>query len=120
MSDRENLLMPENAETASPPTDTRAAQRFMDINWSSPWLAPLAERGERWRQAALASYSAYLSTLNVDAHTDPRVTGRGKPLSFIAQDELPAGASDEGHISGTGCVPPRDKLHHFFHGSLLV
>jgi len=118
MSDRENSLKPENAETASPPTDTLAAQRFMDINWSCPWLAPLAERGERWRQAALDSYSAYLSTLNADVQTDPRVTGRGEPLSFIAQDELPAGASYEGHIAETGCVPTRYNLHDFFNGAI--
>jgi len=118
MSDRENSLKPENAETASPPTDTLAAQRFMDIDWSCPWLAPLAERGERWRQAALDSYSAYLSTLNADAQTDPRVTGRGEPLSFIAQDELPAGASYEGHIAETGCVPTRYNLHDFFNGAI--
>lgn len=118
MSDRENSLKAENAETASTPTDTRAAQRFMDIDWSCPWLAPLAERGERWRQAALDSYSAYLSTLNADAHNDPRVTGRGKLLSFIAQDELPAGASYEGHIAETGCVPTRYNLHDFFNGAM--
>jgi hypothetical protein len=118
MFDRENPPKPENAETASPLTDTRAAQRFMDIDWSCPWLAPLAERGERWRQAALNSYSAYLCTLNVDAHTDPRVTGRGKPLSFIAQEELPAGASYEGHIAETGCVPTRYNLHDFFNGAI--
>jgi len=118
MSDRENSLKPENAETASPPTDTLAAQRFMDIDWSCPWLAPLAERGERWRQAALDSYSAYLSTLNADVQTDPRVTGRGEPLSFIAQDELPAGASYEGHIAETGCVPTRYNLHDFFNGAI--
>ncbi|CAH2811267.1 MAG: hypothetical protein CBCREVIR_2865 [Candidatus Burkholderia crenata] len=47
MSDRENSLKPENAGTASLPTDTCAAQRFMDIDWSCPWLMPLAERGER-------------------------------------------------------------------------
>lgn len=119
MSDREEASKPENANTGSPPpTDIRAAQSFMGIDWSSPWLAPLAERGERWRQAALNSYPAYLSTLNADAHSDPRVTGRGKPLTFIAQDQLPAGASYEGHIAGTGCVPTRYNLHDFFNGSM--
>jgi len=118
MSDREKSPKPECAGTASPLTDTRPAQRFMDIDWSSPWLTPLAERGERWRQAALDSYSAYLSTLNADAQTDPRVTGRGKPLSFIAQDELPAGAPYEGHIAETGCVPTRYNLHDFFNGAI--
>ena len=119
MCDRENAPKPESPNTESTPlADNRAAQSFVDIDWSRPWLAPLAERGERWRQAALNSYPAYLSTLNADAHTEPRETGRAKPLSFIAQDQLPAGASYEGHIAGTGCVPTRYNLHDFFNGSM--
>jgi hypothetical protein len=118
MSDRENAPKPESARMASHLANTRAAQGFMDIDWSRPWLAPLAERGEHWRRAALASYPAYLSTLNADAHTDPHVTGQGKPLSFIAQDELPAGASYEGHIAETGCVPTRYNLHDFFNAAM--
>ncbi|WP_416347976.1 DUF3025 domain-containing protein [Caballeronia mineralivorans] len=118
MSNRENSPKPECAGPSSALSDARAAQRFMGIDWSSLWLAPLAERGERWRQAALDGYRAYLSTLNADARTEPRVTGRGKPLSFIAQDALPAGASYEGHIAETGCVPTRYNLHDFFNGAM--
>src|SRR6266702_1602848 len=118
MSNPGNSLKPECAGPPSALSDARAAQSFMGIDWSSPWLALLAERGERWRQAALDGYPAYLFTLNADARTDPRVTGRGKPLSFIAQDELPAGASYEGHIAETGCVPTRYNLHDFFNGAM--
>jgi hypothetical protein len=118
MSNRENSPKPECAGPSSALSDARVAESFMGIDWSSPWLAPLAERGERWRKAALDSYPAYLSTLNADARADPRVTGRGKPLSFIAQDELPAGASYEGHIAETGCVPTRYNLHDFFNGAM--
>ena len=99
-------------------SDARALADFADIDWSRAWLAPLAERGARWQQAALDSYPVYLSTLNADAHTEPRVTGRGKPLAFIAQDDLPAGASYEGHIAATGCVPTRHNLHDFFNGAM--
>jgi hypothetical protein len=118
MSDRDTSPKPECLATTTALSDTRAAPGFADIAWSRPWLAPLAERGERWQQAALDSYPAYLSTLNADARTDPRVTGRGKPLSFIAQDELPSGASYEGHIAATGCVPTRHNLHDFFNGAM--
>ena len=105
---------------ASPNTlsDARPAPGFADIDWSRPWLAPLAERGQRWQLAALESYPAYLATLNADVRAEPRVTGRGQPLSFIAQDDLPAGASYEGHIAATGCVPTRHNLHDFFNGAM--
>jgi hypothetical protein len=88
------------------------------IDWSRPWLLPLAARGERWRQAALDGYGPYLETLNADVLANPRLTGRGKPLSFIAQDDLPTGASYEGHIAATGCVPTRHNLHDFFNASM--
>jgi hypothetical protein len=91
---------------------------FDHIDWSRPWLAPLRCRGERWRRAALTDYATYLRVLNEEAREAGLVTGRGQPLSFIAQDDLPAGASYEGHIAATGCVPTRHNLHDFFNGSM--
>lgn len=91
---------------------------FARIDWSQPWLAPIAGRGERWRSAALESYERYLGVLNADAFAQRRMTGRGRVLSFIAQDSLPAGASYEGHIAATGCVPTRHNLHDFFNASM--
>jgi hypothetical protein len=95
-----------------------ATAAFARIDWRAPWLAPLAERGARWQAAALAGYTTYLDTLNDDARRAGFATGRGKPLSFIAQDELPPGASYEGHIAATGCVPTRHNLHDFFNASM--
>lgn len=95
-----------------------ARQAFARIDWRQPWLAPLAERGTRWQAAALAGYAPYLAALNVDARSKPLATGRGEPLSFIAQNELPPGASYEGHIAATGCVPTRHNLHDFFNASM--
>ncbi len=95
-----------------------ARQAFARIDWRQPWLAQLAERGARWQAAALAGYAPYLAALNADARSKALATGRGEPLSFIAQDDLPAGASYEGHIAGTGCVPTRHNLHDFFNGSI--
>lgn len=118
MSDPKKASKPEHPAALAALSDARTVPGFADIDWSRTWFAPLAERGERWQAAALAGYPTYLSTLNAHARADPRVTGRGKPLSFIAQDDLPAGASYEGHIAATGCVPTRYNLHDFFNGAM--
>jgi hypothetical protein len=89
---------------------------FEVVDWAQPWLASIAERGARWQAAALVDYDAYLSVLNDDARAAAQVSGRGEPLSFIAQDALPEGASYEGHIASTGEVPTRHNLHDFFNG----
>jgi hypothetical protein len=90
------------------------AANFAAVDWGRPWFAPFARRGRRWQQAALASYAHYLAELNVDARAGGQRTGRGEPLAFIAQDELPPGAAYEAHIAATGCVPTRHNLHDFF------
>lgn len=84
------------------------------IDWTRPWLASFESRGRRWESAALDGHAAYLGRLNDDAAQAALVTGRGKRLAFIAQDELPPGASYEGHIAETGRVPTRHNLHDFF------
>jgi hypothetical protein len=89
---------------------------FAAIDWARPWLAPIAERGKRWQAAALAGYPDYLSLSNEDARAAGLLTGRGRSLRFIAQDDLPEGASYEGHIAATGNVPTRHNLHDFFNG----
>ncbi|WP_350030072.1 DUF3025 domain-containing protein [Caballeronia sp. AZ7_KS35] len=91
---------------------------FADIDWARAWLASIEARGRRWQTAALAGYDNYLATLNDDATAAAQVTGRGKPLAFIAQEALPSGASYEGHIAQTGCVPTRHNLHDFFNASM--
>ncbi|WP_415914258.1 DUF3025 domain-containing protein [Paraburkholderia sp. J67] len=87
---------------------------FVDIDWAHPWFAQHEARGRRWQQAALAGYARYLEELNADAREAGHRTGRGQPLHFIAQDDLPEGASYEGHICATGGVPTRHNLHDFF------
>ncbi|SAK43979.1 membrane protein [Caballeronia fortuita] len=91
---------------------------FADIDWARPWLASIEARGRRWQTAALAGHGDYLASLNEDAAAAGHVTGRGKRLAFIAQDELPAGASYEGHIAQTGRVPTRHNLHDFFNAAM--
>nr|WP_254617217.1 DUF3025 domain-containing protein [Burkholderia metallica] len=43
-----------------------------------------------------------------------RVTGRGRPLRFVPQAEVPPGVAYETHIADTGRVPTRHALHDFF------
>ncbi|WP_345811719.1 DUF3025 domain-containing protein [Paraburkholderia sp. PREW-6R] len=91
---------------------------FADIDWTKPWFAQFAARGERWQRAALAGYAALLNEMNADARSTQQQTGRGQRLAFIAQDDLPPGAAYEAHIAATGCVPTRHNLHDFFNGSM--
>lgn len=91
---------------------------FAAIDWSQPWFAPFASRGKRWQQAALTGYTALLAQMNADAAELRQTTGRGRRLTFIAQDDLPAGAAYEAHIASTGCVPTRHNLHDFFNASM--
>ncbi|WP_411182787.1 DUF3025 domain-containing protein [Paraburkholderia saeva] len=79
-----------------------------------PWFAQFVARGERWQQAALVGERALLAAMNADASSTQQTTGRGQPLAFIAQDDLPAGAAYEAHIASTGGVPTRHNLHDFF------
>jgi hypothetical protein len=91
---------------------------FAAIDWTAPWFAPFAARGQRWQQAALTSYAALLAEMNADAGEMRQTTGRGRRLAFIVQDDLPPDASYEAHIAATGCVPTRHNLHDFFNGSM--
>ncbi|CAG4889659.1 hypothetical protein R54767_00788 [Paraburkholderia gardini] len=87
---------------------------FARIDWRAPWFAQFVARGERWQQAALVGAPALLAAMNADAERSQQTTGRGQPLAFIAQDDLPAGSAYEAHIASTGGVPTRHNLHDFF------
>ncbi|MGY6255681.1 DUF3025 domain-containing protein [Paraburkholderia caledonica] len=103
---------------AEPVPGAGAGVRFAAIDWSRPWFAQFAGRGQRWQRAALTSYSALLAEMNADAANTCQTTGRGQRLAFIAQDELPPGAAYEAHIASTGRVPTRHNLHDFFNASM--
>jgi Protein of unknown function (DUF3025) len=92
----------------------RAFAHFDRIDWSKPWFAPFAERGARWQRVALERPGGYLAELKGDALESGHTTGRGAPLTFIAQEDLPAGSAYEAHIAATGSVPTRENLHDFF------
>jgi hypothetical protein len=108
----------QSSEAGPLAVDETAKSEFAAIDWSMPWFAQFAARGQRWQHAALASYAALLAEMNADASEMRQTTGRGQCLGFIAQDDLPSGASYEAHIASTGCVPTRHNLHDFFNGSM--
>lgn len=94
--------------------DAPEAEPFACIDWTAPWFAPFAERGARWQRSALAGPEPFLATLDADALASACVTGRGLPLRFVEQAQLPADKAYEAHIAATGRVPTRHNLHDFF------
>ncbi|HKT65932.1 MAG TPA: DUF3025 domain-containing protein [Burkholderia sp.] len=105
--------------TGSPPrvagqTAGDGAAVFARIDWSAPWLAPYAAPGRTLQAAALAGEAALLDALNGALRDGTHVCGRGRPLRFVPQAELPPGIAYETHIADTGGVPTRHNLHDFF------
>jgi hypothetical protein len=88
--------------------------RIDQIDWSAPWFAPFAERGARWQRVVREHPVDYLRELQRDARESGHATGRGAPLTFIAQADLPPDTAYEAHIGATGGVPTRENLHDFF------
>jgi hypothetical protein len=77
------------------------------IDWSAPWLAPLA----RWRP--LLQAPDWRAALSAEARRCGVVSGRGRPLHFVAADDAGA-APYESHIAATGRVPTRSNWHDAF------
>jgi len=84
------------------------------IDWSQPWLAPIAELGRRiaangdWR-AEWNNVSAERNVRNIHGHR----------MSLAAGDA--AGDEQyEAYIARTGRVPTRDNLHDFFNALMLL
>ncbi|RKP51102.1 DUF3025 domain-containing protein [Trinickia fusca] len=94
--------------------DAPDAESFGCIDWAAPWFAPFAERGARWQCSALDGPEPFLATLDADACASTCVTGRGLPLRFVTQTQLPVDTAYEAHIAATGRVPTRHNLHDFF------
>jgi len=77
------------------------------IDWSSPWLAPLAP----WR--ARAEVADWPLALSQCARSQGLVNAAGRPIEFVAADDA-AGAPYEAHIFATGRVPSRANRHDLF------
>jgi hypothetical protein len=80
------------------------------LDWSAPWLAPLAPLG-RAVQAAWAAGDSLAQALNRQA----AIAGVTEPR-FVPQSALPAGVAYEAYIARSGQVPTRDNLHDLFNG----
>ncbi|MDP9109350.1 MAG: DUF3025 domain-containing protein [Pseudomonadota bacterium] len=87
-----------------------------EIDWHTPWLAPLQEVAEPLRAAG----PHWRIALNTLAHARELCNGVGLPLQFVDQSALPAGVGYEAFIGATGCVPTRNNLHDFFNGLLWL
>lgn len=56
-------------------------------------------------------FTDLIIVLNEDAIQRKLVTGAGRRLRFVPQDQLPRGVAYESWIAETGCVPMRDNAH---------
>jgi hypothetical protein len=81
------------------------AQAQRDIDWTRPWLKPLASLG----QAVLADWQASGSPLFESLNRVLDV-----PVTFVDQDALGPQLPYEAHVSKHGQVPTRENLHDFF------
>lgn len=95
------------------------------IDWSAPWLAHLAPRfaqhtPEQWATAADLKVALNTAVNDLRAQGLPMLTGQGKALYFIAQEDLPEGTAYEEYIAETGGVPTRLNLHDFFNASIWL
>lgn len=82
-----------------------------EVDWNSPWLAPMRQAG-----AQIALTPDWRSALNQAAAAMGLVNLNDRPVSFVAQDQLPAGLAYEAYIHATGMIPTRNNLHDFFNG----
>lgn len=63
---------------------------------------------------------ALLEDFNSRAREAGFVTGAGKPLQFVPQEQLAQGVAYESWIAQTGCVPMRDNLHDRYNAMLWL
>ncbi|VVE29014.1 membrane protein [Pandoraea anhela] len=101
--------------TETPVSRTTPAFDFVDIDWQAPWWSAVAARG----QAALACED-WRQALSAQAVQAALVSGQGRALCFVAQEELPAETAYEAFIAATGRVPTRRNLHDFFNALIWL
>lgn len=84
------------------------------VDWSAPWLAPLADPG-----CAISSSSDWRSALNHTASEARLCNSHGQRLTFC---EAGAAADEpyEACIARTGRVPTRGNLHDFFNALVFL
>ncbi len=82
------------------------------IDWTRHWYDAVRPTFARLDFDALGLTGA----LNAGAAALALVNGRGQPIRFVPQSELPEGRAYEEYIGASGCVPTRENLHDFFNG----
>ncbi|MFJ2992563.1 DUF3025 domain-containing protein [Pandoraea sp. NPDC087047] len=92
-----------------------AVSGLPEIDWRAPWFEAVAVRG----QSALAC-DDWRDALSAQAAQAAWVTGQGRALRFVAQEDLPAGTAYEAFIAATGGVPTRRNLHDFFNALIWM
>jgi hypothetical protein len=79
------------------------------IDWRQPWLAPVRPIAEQILQG-----DDWLAAMSAMAARQGLANAQRLPISFVPQEELPAGMAYETFIYDTGRVPTRNNLHDFF------
>ncbi len=88
--------------------------RIESVDWSAPWLAPVAELGQR--VVGAADWRAELDRIASAAGV---ATASGKALRFAGPDAAGT-APYEAHIAATGAVPTRANLHDLFNALIWL
>jgi len=86
-----------------------------EIDWRAPWFDAVAQRG----QGALAD-GDWREALSAHAAAAGLVSGQGRALRFVAQEDLPATMAYEAFIAATGGIPTRENLHDFFNALIWL
>src|SRR5690606_326400 len=88
------------------------------LDWAQPWFDGVAQAGECLAEAGPlhARLNGLLPADPSSSRTSRLQVASGKPLAFVPQADLAAGAAYETHIYQTGGVPTRDNLHDLLNG----
>jgi hypothetical protein len=78
------------------------ADGLTGIDWGAPWFEPWRPAGESVAGAASPLHDA--------------LNGRGAPVRFVPQTDLPAGMPYERYVFESRACPVREGLHDFFNG----
>ena len=94
---------------------------FALIDWSRPWLAPLAAAGARAAARVLGGASV-AAALNQEQDQEQESSSRllSAGFAFVSQAQLPEGTPYERFIYETRSIPTRDNLHDFFNGLIWL
>ena len=86
--------------------ETCVSQQAVVVDWSRPWLNPIAAAGQTLA-CQISESTAVYEALNL---------AEGIGVRFVSQSTLPEGQAYERFVFDTQTVPTRDNLHDFFNG----